>query len=230
MKKEEIHLWDFKRILFGQTPPEFLIEVFIRTLIIYLLAMVIMRLLGKRMNGQLTITEFAVMITMGAIISVPMQLPDRGIAQGIVALLCTILFLRGINWLSIKNGKIEELTQGTHCILVKDGILQLREMESSRISKNQLFSVLRSRQIYHLGKVKRMYIEACGLFSIYQEPMARPGLPVFPPEDSSLTKLYEKESPSELMACEQCGYVQLPKEHGIKCKNCGYTKLAKAIV
>jgi uncharacterized membrane protein YcaP (DUF421 family) len=136
MKKEGIQLWDIKRILFGQAPPEFLLEVFIRTLIVYLSAMVIMRWLGKRMNGQLTITEFAIMITMGAIISVPMQLPDHGLAQGIVVLLCTILFLQGVNWWSIKKKKFERLTQGDLCILVKDGVLQMEQLENTRISKN----------------------------------------------------------------------------------------------
>jgi uncharacterized membrane protein YcaP (DUF421 family) len=230
MKKEEIHLWDIKRILFGQAPPEFLIEVFIRTLIIYIAAMVVMRWLGKRMNGQLTITEFAIMVTMGAIISVPMQLPDRGLIQGFVALLCTLLFLLGINWWSIKRRKFERLAQGDLCILVKDGVLQMREMESSRISKNQLFAVLRSKEIYHLGKVKRMYIEACGIFSIYQDEAKKPGLPVFPPDDKSLLSLYEKESPTDNMACTNCGTVQQLEVQGDRCKNCGHKEWTKAIL
>src|SRR5687767_8208554 len=103
MKKEEINLWDIERLLFGRAPPEFLLEVFIRALIVYLATLVVVRLLGKRMSGQLTITEMAVMITLGAIISVPMQLPDRGILPGLLALLCALAFQRGINWLGFKN-------------------------------------------------------------------------------------------------------------------------------
>src|SRR5215213_8698060 len=109
MKKEEIHLWDIERILFGQAPPEFLLEVFIRTLVIYLLATIVMRWLGKRMNGQLTIVELAVVVMMGAILAVPMQIPDRGLLQGVIVLLSVLLLLRGINLVAFRNSRFEKL-------------------------------------------------------------------------------------------------------------------------
>src|SRR5215218_8575251 len=162
MKKEEIHLWDIKRILFGQVPPEFLLEVLIRTLIIYISVIVITRLLGKRMNGQLTILEMSIMITMGAILAVPMQVPDRGILQGIVLLFCVLLLLRGVNWLAFKSSRFEKIIHGEAELLVKDGMLQLPALSRTNISKQQLYATLRSKQIMQLGQVKRLYIEACG--------------------------------------------------------------------
>jgi len=78
MKKEEIHLYDIKRILLGQAPVEFMLEVLIRTVITYIALLFLLKLLGKRMDGQVTIIEMSVMITLGAIVSVAMQLPDRG--------------------------------------------------------------------------------------------------------------------------------------------------------
>lgn len=119
VKKEEIHLWDIKRILLGQAPPEFLPEVFIRTLLVYVAAIVVMRWMGNRMNGQQTIVELSVMVMMGAIISVPMQVPDRGILQGLLVLLATLFLLRNINWLGFKNTKFEKTVQGEVVLLVK---------------------------------------------------------------------------------------------------------------
>src|SRR3954469_18684744 len=112
MKKEEIHLWDLKRILIGQAPPEFLLEVFIRSLIIYVAAIIIMRYMGKRMNGQHSIIELSVMVMMGAIVAVPMQIPDRGILQGLLILVVTLLLLRTLNWLGFKSEKVEKTVQG----------------------------------------------------------------------------------------------------------------------
>lgn len=77
MKKEEIYLEDIKRILYGLAPPEFMLEVFIRTIIIYIALLFIVRWLGKRMSGQLTIMEMAIMLVIGAVVSVPMQVPDQ---------------------------------------------------------------------------------------------------------------------------------------------------------
>ena len=123
MKKEEILWGDWHRILLGPAPVEFLLEVLLRTAVIYLVLLVILRMLGKRMGGQLTISELAVMLTLGAIISVPMQIADRGVLQGILVLICALVFQRGINYLAVKNEKIERILQGHESQLVRDGVI-----------------------------------------------------------------------------------------------------------
>ena|SRR5215203_473183 len=228
MKKEEIHLWDIKRILFGQAPPEFMLEVLIRSIIIYVATIIIMRFLGKRMNGQLTILEYAVMVVMGATISVPMQIADRGLLQGFVVLLCILLFLRGVNWIAFHNTKFEKLVQGEASILIKDGVLNLKELSQTKISQQQVFEVLRAKKIFQLGKVKRMYLEACGIFSIYEEKESKPGLPLFPPDDKSL--LEQKTPVNTPVVCINCGTVKLKDEEENYCRNCGNNEWTKAIV
>jgi uncharacterized membrane protein YcaP (DUF421 family) len=227
MKKEQIYLWDFKRILFGQAPPEFLLEVFIRALLIYIVSIIVMRWLGKRMNGQLTIVELAVIVVMGATIAVPMQIPDRGIAQGFVVLFCILIFLRGINWLGFRSSRFEKIVQGEASILVKDGVLDLHELNRTKITQQQVFEILRSKKIYQLGKVKRLYLEACGIFSVYTEEEPRPGLPLFPPDDQSI--LAEQKKPEHAsVVCINCGNRKEEPEEA--CKNCGDTEWTKAIV
>src|SRR5688572_9895573 len=97
MKKDDIRLGDIYRILFGEAPAGFMVEVLIRTVIIYVAAIIAMRLLGKRMSGQLTITEFGVMVMLGAIIAPPAQIPERGILVGIFVLCCAVLLQQGIS-------------------------------------------------------------------------------------------------------------------------------------
>src|SRR4051794_35350722 len=108
MDKSEIKPWDWGRILLGDVPPMFMLEVFLRSIITFALLLTVLRLLGKKMNGQLNLTETAVMIGLGAIISIPMQMPDRGVAIGVVALLCVLSFHRLLNWLTVKSQKIED--------------------------------------------------------------------------------------------------------------------------
>jgi uncharacterized membrane protein YcaP (DUF421 family) len=214
MKKEEIHLEDIQRILFGQTPPIFLLEVFIRTLIVYLILLFVVNKLGKRMSGQLTIMELAVMLTLGAIVSVPMQTPDRGILQGVLLLMCAVGFQRGITLLGYKNGRFEDITQGKTSLLVKDGVMQLEQMKLDRISRQQLFAELRGQDIYNLGGVERVYFEACGLFSVFQSEEPRPGLPLYPPDDQNVLQVTHAavtEHHTGLKACQHCGFV---KEEG----------------
>jgi len=225
MDKKDIHLYDIHRILFGDAPTIFLVEVLIRTIITYIMLLVVTRWLGKRMSGQLSITEMAVMLTLGAIVSVAMQVPESGILMAVIVLVCTLTFERGLSWLEFKNKKLERITQGPMSILVKNGVIQYEEMLKARISNQQLFANLRSEGIYNLGMLKRVYLEASGIFSIFKEKEEKPGLPTFPPNDESMLNKYQHV---ELIACINCGFVKQPSEKG-PCTDCGHDEWVNAI-
>jgi len=204
MKKDQIHFEDWQRIILGNNPPEFLLEVLLRSVLILLAFLIVVRLLGKRMNGQLTLTEMSVMVTLGAIVSPIMQLPDRGIFLGVVILVCALTFQRGLTWLDFKSKRVEAITQGTESLLIADGVLQLEAMEAARISKQQVFAQLRSKKIYNVKQVSRMYMEACGEFSIYTEEEEKPGLSTFPNTDPEVHSLQPVAEPA-VAACMNCG-------------------------
>ncbi|RVU00313.1 DUF421 domain-containing protein [Mucilaginibacter limnophilus] len=230
MKKEEIHLEDIWRILFGQAPPIFLLEVVFRTVITYVLLLFIVSWLGKRMSGQLTIMEMAVLLTLGAIVSVPMQTPDRGILQGLILLLCAVGFQRGISLIGFNNHKIENITQGKPTTLVKDGVMDLEKMANERISRQQIFAQLRGQNIFNLGMVDRVYLEAAGMLSIYTASKPRPGLPLYPPDDSPFYngELLATENTEGIKVCVSCGKVLKSTEAG-RCPNCEHDEFTHAV-
>ncbi len=223
MEKQEIKILDLHRILFGQEPPYFLIEVLIRALLTYIILLVIVRWLGKRMSGQLSILEMAVMLTLGAIVSVGMQIPDRGVALSAIVLLFILIFQRGLAWLGFKQRKVENLTHGTLDVLVINGIMQLETLQRCNISRQQLFAHLRSKNVTNLGTVRRVYLEASGLFSIYEFDKPRPGLPLFPPIDH---KVLERRVGHNLVSCNHCGLTcdkQPSQPHCSECKRNDWT-------
>jgi len=229
MKKEEIHLEDWQRIFIGDAPVGFLVEVFVRTFLIYLALLVVMRLLGKRMNGQLTNLELAVMLTMGALISPAMQIPDRGLLSGMLALLCALVFLRGTNWLGFKSTNVEKLIQGTETVVVKDGIIQLEAMAKNRLSHQQIYAALRSKNVYNLGNVKRLYLEAYGMFSIYEDEKGKPGLSVLPPSDAEIQSIHGYPD-EKILACTNCGKTVPAQPKPGPCSVCRTNQWSDAIL
>lgn len=229
MRKDEIHWADWHRILMGTAPVEFLLEVLIRTIIIYLVLLITLRLLGKRMGGQLTISELAVMLTLGAIVSVPMQVPDKGLLQGILVLACAFVFQRGITYLAMKSHKIELLTQGSEDVVICDGIMLASKLKEMKISREQLLAVLRNDKIYNLGEVQRVYLEACGLFSIFRYDKAKPGLNLLPPHDDQAAR--ELTIMQEISLCLECGNpVTSSDDTQKKCNNCGAQDWGSAVL
>ena len=228
MKPQEIHLADWQRILIGQAPLEFMVEVLFRSLIILLAFLIIVRLMGKRMNGQLTLTELSVMLTLGAIVSPIMQLPDRGILLGFVVLVCALFFQRGLTWLDFKSKRVEEITQGKEIILIEDGVLQLDALKATRISKQQIYAVLRAEKIYNSQKVTRLYMEACGLFSIYTGEEEKPGLSLFPTTDQEVHTLQHEAGP-DIVACKNCGNTLEINDHQEPCPVCHEVAWTQAV-
>lgn len=227
MKKEDIHLWDVNRILFGEAPEVFLVEVFIRTVLIYALLLVAIRLMGKRMSGQLTISEVAVMLTLGAIVSPAMQSPGVGLLQGAFILFLALSFQRGLNFFEFKNRKLEILNHGEIVMIVKDGVMMLKEMTHAKLSRQQLFAVLRSEGIQNLGGVERVYLEPFGTFSIYKAKKPKPGLDIFPPDDEEI-KSFSGADDDHNLVCTSCGHVDLESSKEKLCPVCNSNKWLNA--
>jgi uncharacterized membrane protein YcaP (DUF421 family) len=230
MKKEDIHWDDWHRILIGSAPTSFLLEVLIRTVIMYLVLLVVLRLMGKRMGGQLTIAELAVMVTLGAIICVPMQVPDKGVVQGIFVLICAWAFQRGFTLLGVRSSKMENLIQGKEAVLLKDGVIDVKQLDAANISRQQLYGVLRAQNIFNLGEVERVYIEACGIFSVFKYDTPKPGLSIFPSRDGDI--LDGQQKPDEhFYVCQMCGRTaENENEKNGHCNNCGCQNWEEAII
>lgn len=225
MEKKDIQFPDWKRILLGEAPAEFLLEVFIRSAVVYLALLIIVRLLGKRMSGQLTLTETAVMVTLGAIISAPMQDPQKGILEGVLVLIVALLFYRGFNLWGYKSSTFEKISQGHSSMLIKDGVIELKELNATKLTKQELYAQLRRRNIYNLGTVKRAYLEGCGMMSIFREESPKPGLPLLPEKDKELDSFLQKD---HLVACINCGNTTIKTDSN--CENCGEKQWTEAVI
>jgi uncharacterized membrane protein YcaP (DUF421 family) len=227
MKKEEIHLWDWNRIFIGNAPVEFMLEIAIRTLIIYLAFLLMMRFMGKRMNSQLNVAELSVMIMLGAIVAVAMQLPERGLLHSMLTLLCVWALYRGINWWSFKSQRVARLVQGDLEQVVTNGELDLASMAKVRLSREQLFAQLRGAKIQHLGQLKRVYMEANGEFSIYKQTPARPGLSIMPDKDEAMHQAEPNDA--HVRACERCGHTVSTDPNLRTCPRCSNETWATAV-
>ena len=229
MKKEDIIFSDWHRWLFGEAPPSFAGEVVIRAAIIFIVMLLLMRWLGRRMKGQLSISELAVVLTLGAIIAGPMQIPTAGLLPSVVVLLAVLGMHRLSNWLAFKYRAVEVLQQGDLVVLVRDGTLELETMQRQALSQEQLFGQLRNKNVAQLGELRRAYLEANGRLSLYKLPEPRPGLSVLPRADQPPPAT---DGPAlGRQVCATCGHLAAPTDHaGPRCLRCGAENWVPAVL
>lgn len=104
--------------------------------------------------------------------------------------------------------------------MVKEGVINPEKLKGMRISKDQIFSILRSQGVRHLGEVKRLYSEADSHFSLFKFKETRLGLSVFPRSDKGRPS--EEEKKQHEQACCQCGNViEKADDYPQPCGNCG---------
>ena len=229
MKPEDLSLSDFNRILIGEIPAFFFIELIFRAFLIYALLIVSMRLMGKRMSAQLSRNEMAAVVSLAAAVGIPLMNPDRGILPPVVITVVIIFFTNLISRRTSRSESFESLTQDDLDLLVQDGVLNLSTMEKTRITKERIFSQLRSLGIFHLGMVNRLYIEANGMFSLVKHNKPNVGLSVLPAIDPAFIK--RKLNETDDFVCCHCGTLAktLISTMRTKCPNCKSVEWTPAV-
>jgi uncharacterized membrane protein YcaP (DUF421 family) len=180
MQPKPIQLTDWHRILAGGAPWTFLLEVMLRAAFTYLLLLLAMRLLGKRVAAQLTLFELSMVVTMAAVIGIPLQVPDRGLLPPVVLLGVLILLQRALAYWGLKRRRVELLAVGDLTMLMRDGRMLLEGMRETVLAREKVYAVLRGQGVQHLGQVERLYLESSGAFTVIRAREPRPGLSLIP--------------------------------------------------
>ena len=220
MKPEEIHLYDIGRILMGEVPGGFMWEAVLRILFLFLMLLVAIRLMGRRMASSLTRNELAALTSLAAAIGVPVLDPSRGLLPALIIAGVVIAFQRLMAQATFRSKKVERVLLDHNNILIEDGCINQREMRKAGLSQERLFAQLRSEGIDSLGKVQRLYFEPSGKFTVLEAPDPVPGLPILPEWDHDYTDDWET-SPDKF-ACCNCGHVmKTPQKPEVPCERCG---------
>jgi len=229
MKGSDAELWDWMRILMGGVPAVFLIEVLIRILIIYLLLVLSLRLMGKRMSAIISRNEMIAMISLAAAIGIPIQDPTKGMIPPLIIAGVVVGMQRIISLKTRNNPKLEQTVVGDIATMALDGRLHIENMRKSRISRERMVTEFRVKEVVSLGRVQRAYLEANGSFTIYlYEDEEKAGLCLLPDWDQDY--LEELNFLEDTYACSRCGYLE--NSHAKpdnKCKHCENEKWEIAV-
>ena len=159
-----------------------MITALIRTVILYFLIMVGLRLMGKRQIGELEPSELVLTMMISDLAAVPMQ--DFGIPllSGLIPILTLLSLSLLLSQLSLHSLRLRALICGTPALLIRDGKLQQEVMRKNRFTLDELMEQLRSQGISKIEDVKYAILENSGSLSVLpktaQQPptAAQPGL------------------------------------------------------
>jgi uncharacterized membrane protein YcaP (DUF421 family) len=214
-------------ILFGEESAVFLVEVLVRTIVMFCLILIALRTSGKRGIKQLSIFELVIIIGLGSAAGDPMFYKDVGILPALIVFTIVVGLYRTVTWLSAKYKLFEHLLEGKPLYLIREGKFSLSDFDKEDLSQDEFFAELRLLHVEHLGQVRSAVMETTGEISVlfFKDEEVVPGLPLYP--DLYKKKSINIESPG-LHACAYCGNTEYVDRPG-SCNVCDHDEWVGAI-
>ena len=147
---------------------------YIRTILLYLLLIAVVRLMGKRQIGQMEPSEFVVTMLVANLASIPMQ--DGGIPlfSGIVPIVTVLGLELVLSALSMKSIRLRKILCGKPVILVENGNILQKNLQKTRITIDELTGHLREKDVLDLQAVQYAILETNGNLSVFPYPKEKP--------------------------------------------------------
>ncbi|WP_312751499.1 DUF421 domain-containing protein [Epilithonimonas hominis] len=211
---------DFKQILLGSEDWNFLLETVVRTIIMFVIIILGLRLLGKRGVKQLSIFELVVIIGLGSAAGDPMFYKDVGIIPAMVVFTMIISLYSIITYFIGKSKKFENLVEGKPICLINEGVFCIDDFKKESLGEDEFFAELRLKGVSHLGQIEKAIEEISGEISVfyYEDKDIKYGLPIMP---GSLDNVIKLIAVKKHYSCKFCGFTEELNNGKHNCKVCG---------
>lgn len=160
---------------------------FVRSIILYIIVLIVMRLMGKREIGQLQPFELAISIMIADLASIPMTETGIPITRGIIPILGLLVMHLTISIINLKSIRAREVICGKPRILIYRGKIDEQALKKERFTINELEERLRGNNIVNIGDVEYAILETSGQVTVVQKPNKR----TTTPEDFNIMPEYE---------------------------------------
>ena len=160
---------------------------FFRSIVLYVIVLIVMRLMGKREIGQLQPFELAISIMIADLASIPMTDTGVPIFNGIIPILGLLIMHLLISMINMKSSKAREIICGRPSILIYRGKINENNLKKERFTINELEERLRGNNVINLGDVEYAILETSGQVTVIQKPDKRNTIP----QDFNIMPEYE---------------------------------------
>ena len=154
-----------------------MLTIFFRTIIIYFVLVLSMRLMGKRQLGELQVSEFIITLMLSEIAVTPITSRSAPLLHAIVAILLLLSIEVLISFTLLKSNKLKRLFYGSPTILIRYGKINEKELKKNRVEIDELMSELRQKGVSDVSKVAYAILEENGKMSVFPTVHASPVTP-----------------------------------------------------
>jgi uncharacterized membrane protein YcaP (DUF421 family) len=159
----------------GATALQELGVIVLRTVVTYFVVLVIMRIMGSREIGKLSVFDFVVSIMIAEIAIISVVEPEKEILHAIVPMATLLAIQVGTSFILLKSRKLRLMFDSKPQIVIEKGKLRRDVMKKQRYTLDDLMLQLREQQIASVGDVEFAVLEPNGKLSVIKKQDAENG-------------------------------------------------------
>lgn len=161
--------------------------VMFRTLILFLLVIIAMRIMGKRQIGQLQPYELVVLIIVSALAAIPMEDIAIPLFNSIIPIVLLVVFQVATSYAAQRSEKVRSLVCGRPSIVIQNGKIIESKLREMHLNINDLLEQLRICGYHNINDVEFAIFETNGDLSVIPKSQCRP----LQPRDLEIETEYE---------------------------------------
>jgi len=145
-----------------------------RTLVMFAVMLVTMRILGKRQLGQLELGDLVVAIMLSELAVSPIATPNHRLLYGIIPVVTLLFAQMGIAYCCMKSIRFRSILIGKPSIVVQNGQVNQEELRKNRLTLTELTEALRIQGHTDIATIKYAVLEVGGSLSVLPYTAHRP--------------------------------------------------------
>jgi len=146
----------------------------IRSLVIYLLVLFVIRLMGKRQVGEMQPFEFVITLIVADLACIPMSELSVPLVHGVVPILALFIVHFFICVLSRKSMKIRYMISGRPAILVNPSGIDYNELKKLNMTLDDLIEAMRGCDVFDIDEIAYAIIETNGKMCVIPKAQSEP--------------------------------------------------------
>lgn len=152
-------------------------SVFLRTVIIYLILIAAIRLMGKRQIGELEVSELVITFMLSELAVNPISDKRISIFHAIIPILILLSAEVILSFFVSRSAVFKKIMFGKPSIVIRNGVIDQKELSRQRISVSEFISELRLNGISSVSDVEYAIIEDNGKLSVFPKKSKQPLTP-----------------------------------------------------
>ncbi|NEW04529.1 DUF421 domain-containing protein [Paenibacillus sp. SYP-B3998] len=146
-----------------------ILTIFLRTVLIYFVVFLMLRIMGKREIGKLSLFDLVISIMIAEIAVFVLEDAQKPLMDGLIPMATLVLIQVVIAWITLKSRTIRVLFDGKPSVLIQNGSLNREEMKKHRYNLDDLMLQLRQNRIMNVADVEFAILESSGKLSVVEK-------------------------------------------------------------